>query len=281
MASKKTESTALANIESPGALANIDFGEHAGGGKANMTSEDQKIPYLFVLQALSKVVSDPSKKVAGAESGMLFDSVSKELYDGQEGIIIVPCSTRQLWVEWQGAPGSGTVVNRFSPQDPVVVEARRKFGFNEEKTAAGNSLVQTFYVIGMILPTSDATVPSGAVLIPFSSTKITPYQESIGVMRTLLGKAPLYAFRLRVRTKSETRPKGTYFNFSLMPDGYDGNVFKDGIMASFMAPDTEQAQILYPLAKVLADDFDAGTANIAYDTESGASTGDAVETEPY
>ena len=276
MATKKQELTV---IEDAGALANIDFGEHAGGGKQNMTNDDQKIPYLYILQAQSGPVFVPDKKIKGAEAGMLFDSVTKELYAGDEGLIIVPCNTKQVYVEWQGEPGKGTIVNRFSPSDPIVVEAKRKYGFNEEKSPAGNSLVKTFYVIGMVLPSSDSTVPSGMVLIPFASTKITPYQESIGVMRTLLGNAPLYAFRLHFTTKLETRTKGSSFNFVIMPDGYDGNVFKDGIMTSFMAPDSEQGLALYPLAKALADDYDAGTANLA--DEDGVGDGGSTEDDPY
>jgi hypothetical protein len=279
MSEKK--STEVAVIPNAGALANIDFGEHAGGGKQNMTSADQAIPFLSVLQALSKVISDPGQKVEGAQPGMIMDSVTKELYSGEDGVVVVPCNTARVFVEWEGDPGSGKVVNRFSPSDPVVTAAKAKHAFGQEQTPAGNRLVETFYIVAMILADSEATVPSGFALIPFTSTKIKPYKESIGVIHTLIGDPPLYAFRLRFRTRPETRPKGTSFNFVIMPDGYEGNAFKEGIMAGFMAPDSPQGQALYPLAKQLAEDFDNGILNIAYDTEGAGGGGGDSEDEPY
>lgn len=283
MAKKQKEEEALVTIPEAGALAALDFGEHAGQGTKNMTSADQAIPFLSVLQALSKVISDPTKKIKGAEAGMILDSVSKELYDGEEGVIFVPCNTARVFVEWQGEPGSGTVVGRFGPSDPIVKAAEKKFAFNKLQTTRGNRLVETFYVIGMVLPSSDAVLPKGFAIVSFTSTKIKPYKESIGVIRTLPGNAPLYAFKLRLRTKAETRPKGTSYNLVIMPDGYDGNVFKDGIMAGLIDPKSEQAAALYKLGSQLAKDFDSGAANIAYDTEGshGGDEGAAGENEPY
>jgi hypothetical protein len=277
---KKTEEVVI--HQDPGALAALDFGDHAGQGKKNMTSADQAIPFLSVLQALSKVISDPTKKIKGAEAGMLMDSVSKQLYDGEEGVVFIPCNTARVFVEWQGEPGSGTVVGRFGPSDPQVKAAEKKFSFNKLQTTRGNRLVETFYVIGMVLPSPDAVVPSGFAVLACKSTMIKPYKESIGVLRTLPGNAPLYAFKLRLRTKAETRPKGTSYNLVIMPDGYDGNVFKDGVMGCVIKPDSEQA-VLYKLALQLAQDFDNGAANIAYDTE-GSHGGDGEagsENEPY
>ena len=144
----------------------------------------------------------------------------------------------------------------------------------------GARIVETFYLIGMIL--DDEYKPTGFGILPFTSTKINAYKESIGVIRTIPGNAPLYAFPLRVTTKPETHPKGTSFNFVLMPEGYEGNVFKDGLMTCFIAPDDERAESLYKAGKQLAVEFDSGAANIAYDTE-GSHGGDGAgsEDEPY
>lgn len=277
---KKAESTALTTIESAGALANIDFGDHAGAGTKNMTGADQAIPFLSLLQALSKVISDPTQKVEGAAPGMIMDSVSKQVYDGESGVIFLPCNTQRVYVAWKGEPGSGTVAGRYAPSDPIVKSAARKFAFNEMQDPDGNRLVETFYVIGMIL--DENLAPSSMGMISFTSTKIKAYKESIGVLRTLPGDAPLYAFPLRITSRAETRPKGTSFNFVVRPLGYTGNVFKDGVAGSVILPASDAGAILYPLAKQLADDFDNGAANIAYDTE-GSHGGDGAdqENEPY
>ena len=276
----KGKQTALTTIKEPGALAAIDFGEHAGAGTKNMTSADQAIPFLSLLQALSKVISDPTKKVKGAEPGMLMDSVSKQLYAGDQGVVFIPCNTARVYVAWKGEPGSGSIAGRYGPSDEVVKVASRKFAFNELEDPDGNRLVETFYVIGLLTSADDLAKPTGMTIISFTSTKIRAYKESIGEIRKIPGDAPLYAFPLHITTVAETRPKGTSFNFRVMPLGYDGNVFKDGVAASVILPDSDVAKVIYPLAKALADDFDSGAANIAYDTE-GTGDGGASESEPY
>ncbi len=270
------KATALTTVADAGALANINFGEHAGVGTQNMTGADQAIPFMSLLQALSKVIADPTQKVEGAQPGMIMDSVSKQLFEGETGINFLPCNTKRVYVAWKGEPGSGTVVGRYGPSDPVVKTAARKFAFNEMEDPDGNRLVETFYVIGIVIGT-DLT-PQSMGIISFTSTKIKAYKESIGVLRTLPGDAPLYAFPLTITTRPETRPKGTSFNFVVKPLGYDGNVFKDGVAGSVILPTSEAGAILYPLAKQLSIDFDNGAANIAYDTE-GSHGGDGATSE--
>lgn len=274
---------ALTTVDDVRALANVDFGDDAGGGQSNMGAADQAIPFLSILQALSKVIADPTKKVEGAQPGMIMDSVSKRLYntaDG-EGITFLPCnSSGQVFVEWKGEPGSGTPVGRFLPNDPVVLAAQRKYAFNELKTEAGNRLVETFYVAGYIL--DDDLQPIGAGIISFKSTSIKPYKESIGELYKIPGGAPLYAFPLVITTQPETRPKGTAFNYVIKPRGYDGNVFLDGVPGCFIHPQSEEGQRLYPLGRKLSADIDSGTANIHTEGE-GAHGGDGASTEdePY
>ena len=279
MATKKK--TAVATTSTAGALAAMDFGDHSGVGTQNMTSADQAIPFLSCLQALSKVIADPTQKVKGAEAGMIMDSVSKELYSGDKGVAFLPCNTKRVFVEWQGEPGSGTVVGRYAPNDPVVKEANAKFSFNELQSPKGNRLVETFYLIGMIL--DDDMVATSFAIMSFTSTKIKSYKASIGVIRTIAGNAPLYAFPLRITTKAETRTKGTSYNFVVSPLGHEDKVFKVGALASVITPDSPYAADLFAAGKILAADFDADAANVAYDTEGshGGDKGGGSEDEPY
>lgn len=260
---------ALTTVESAGALANVDFGSHSGAGKENMTSADQAIPFLSILQGLSKAIADPSQKVKGASPGMIMDSVSKQLYDAEEeGVLFLPCSSSgQIYVEWQGEPGSGTPCGRYAPNDPAVIEAKRKYEFNKLQLPNGNRLVETFYVVGMVL--DEDYTPTSYGILAFKSTGIKPYKASFGELYKIPGNAPMYAFPIRITTVPETRPKGTAYNFRIMPAGYDGNVFKEGIPGCVILPDDARAETLWPMAQQLAADFASGQANIAYETEGG------------
>lgn len=285
MAARKTKKKdAVAVIPDATAIEAMDFGEHEGVGTEQMTTADQAMPFLQVLQGLSKAVVDPTQKVEGAQPGMFMNSVTKELTAGDEGVIFVPCSTSRMFIEWEGKPGQGKVVGRHEASDPMVKAALKKHAFGKWQSPAGNRLVETFYLVGMVLENSTDIAPSGMALLPITSTKIKSYKESIGVFRTLphLRKAPLYALRLRLTTKAETRPDGTSFNIRIMPDGYGGDSFKEGVNGCIIPFASEQGAALYPLGKQLADDFRTGDAKVDYDgaDNAGSETGGS-EDEPY
>jgi|TARA_R100000081_G_C4801655_1_gene164591 hypothetical protein len=75
--------------------------EDAGTASENMTNDDMLIPRLRILQALSPQVSKAdSAYKKGAEAGMIFDNVTEELYNGEEGITVVPVKYRKTHLEW-------------------------------------------------------------------------------------------------------------------------------------------------------------------------------------
>ena len=71
--------------------------------------EDLALPFLKILGQLSPEVNKrDGKYVEGAEPGMIFNSVSGELYDGMKGITVVPCFYKLEYIEWKDrGEGSG------------------------------------------------------------------------------------------------------------------------------------------------------------------------------
>ena len=73
------------------ALASM-FEEDANTGMDNMGAEDMALPFLRILGQLSPEVNKrDAKYVEGAEAGMIFNTVTKQVYDGEKGLNIVPC----------------------------------------------------------------------------------------------------------------------------------------------------------------------------------------------
>ena len=65
--------------------------EDAGSGAEGMTQDDMLIPRLDILQKMSDQVDKAhGDYIQGAEPGHIFDNVSKECYDGDKGITVVP-----------------------------------------------------------------------------------------------------------------------------------------------------------------------------------------------
>ena len=82
-----------------GALAINMFEADADKGAQNITQEDLALPFLKVLMPLSPEVNKrDGKYVEGAEPGMIFNSVTKELFDGAKGINILPCHYLKQYV---------------------------------------------------------------------------------------------------------------------------------------------------------------------------------------
>ena len=68
------------------------FEQDAQGGFENMGADDYALPFLRILSQLSPQVNKrDSKYIDGAEAGMIYNTVTSELYDGEKGINLLPC----------------------------------------------------------------------------------------------------------------------------------------------------------------------------------------------
>lgn len=73
-----------------------DFLADAGAGLEEVGSEDIAVPYISIVQKQSKVMDD---KAFNGKPGMFIHTITKDLYDGQAGIDVIPCHFRRFWRE--------------------------------------------------------------------------------------------------------------------------------------------------------------------------------------
>lgn len=204
-------------------VAVYDYGEDAGQGIADAGRDELAIPFLTILQGLSPQVK-PTKKggIEGAEIGMLFNTVTQELTDGDEGIPFVPARREHVFVEWVPRAKGGGFVAMHTPDSEVVVAAKEaSTTFGKYSTPAGNDLVETFYLYGMILNKDGE--PIEVALLAFKSMFIKKYKALISRLRYLMvpgpgGKKinpPIWANSLRVKTVPDKNAKGEFYNFEV------------------------------------------------------------------
>ena len=63
------------------------FGDDLQQGFENMTQEDMALPFVRILGQLSPQVTDGDAKfIDGAKPGMIYNTVTSELFDGKKGI---------------------------------------------------------------------------------------------------------------------------------------------------------------------------------------------------
>lgn len=182
----------------------IDYGEYAGIGGNDIGSEGLAIPFINVLQALSPQVTEQT--VPGARSGQFFNTVTQELTDGNEGLIIQPIYEEYVFVEWTPREKGGGFIAVHRADDDLVKETLhedRRDDKGKLLTADGNSLVETFQVYVRLL-TSDGKDGLGFGVVSFTSTKIKSYRAWKTSRDTIRGvsreNTPVFAHRAKLTT---------------------------------------------------------------------------------
>ncbi len=225
-----SDSKELATTTPAGVPASYDYGDDSGAGFEGTKPDDLSVPFLAILQSNSPQVVD--KDPAGCDSGMLFNTVTKEVWQGEgataEGVIFLPVHKEEVYVEWVPRLLGGGMVGMHDPNGAVVKKAIEDNDGNaygklhtpdvreDAKPGAENDLVQTYYVYGLFLD-ADGVSTTGFGVVSFTSTKIKPYRDWITAMYTLKGKPPMFANRAVLRTVKQRNDSGTFFNFRIDP----------------------------------------------------------------
>jgi len=96
----------------------IDFSSPSmvGAGFENVNASELAIPFLKIASSQTpEVKKGNTKHVEGLEEGMIFNSVTKEFYNG---IMAVPCFFRSRFVEWEKlGEGTGAPVKIYTPEE--------------------------------------------------------------------------------------------------------------------------------------------------------------------
>ena len=87
------------------------FAAYADAGLEEVTTQDLSIPYLRILAQLSPQVNKrDGAYVDGAEAGMIYNTMENAVYNGDEGVTVVPCYFRRVLVEWKPREKGGGFV---------------------------------------------------------------------------------------------------------------------------------------------------------------------------
>ena len=211
----------IAKRENAGALATNVFEADAGQGIANIKQEDLALPFLKVLGQLSPEVNTrDAKYVKGAQPGMIINTVTAELYDGEKGIDVLPVYYKRQYIEWQDRGESkGAPVNIYDAGDDIPKTTRDKG--NKDRLANGNYLENTVSHFVILLGKTPTTA-----LISMKATqlKISRKWNSMMMGIKMQGKnglftPPTYSHIYKLRTVQQSNDKGTWFGWDVSKVG--------------------------------------------------------------
>jgi hypothetical protein len=258
---------------SGGELVSFSYGDMAGAGFENMGADDQVVPFVRMLQALSPEVAKKSERIEGARAGMFINTATRDVF---EDFVFVPVSTRQVYVEWRDREKGGGVVAQHEVSSPVVREARdRASRFNDLRTADGNTLVQTYYVAGLMLEDAD-DCDGTPVMLAFTSSAIKAYKQGIGGLLKFSRSAPLFAHRLRISSTEMENDRGAWNTWAIGPVNPVAGNWRAGTSASLIDPSGPQGALLQAASEFLAS-YQSGEVKAADEAPRASASDDDEE----
>jgi hypothetical protein len=204
--------------DAPLAVSDAELHQFAGQG-AEFSTDDLAIPFLNVLQDNSpQIKKREGKYVEGAEAGMLFNTVSNELFDGEEGVEVIPCAYQRNLVEWVPREQEGGFVASHDPESGILQQAIKNER-GQDVLPNGNYLANTAnHYILLLSPTYGLT----QAVLSMTSTQLKKSRRwnTQMVSRTLtvgdeVKPYPSFAFAYRLRTMSESNAKGSWFGYDI------------------------------------------------------------------
>ena len=205
------------------------FEQDQAGGMDGMGQGDFAMPFLRVLGQLSPEVNErDAKYVEGAKAGMIFNTVTKQAYDGVEGVNVIPCGYKREYVEWSDrGEGTSAPVAIHSVESGIIKEATRGADY-KDRLPNGNYLENTasYFVL---------TEDMQQALITMKSTQLKVSRSWNSMMNSikLQGKNGMftpaaYSHVYNLSTVQQSNDKGTWFGWNVQKIGpvQDKNLYE-------------------------------------------------------
>ena len=198
------------------------FEEDAAKGLGAIGQDDLALPFLKILGQLSPEVNKlDGKYVEGAEPGMIFNSVSGELYDGVKGLDVIPAFYKLEYIEWKDrGDGPGAPVAIYDSSSDIMSKTKADANY-KDRLPNGNYIEKTASHFVIITGDSPATA-----LISMKSTQLKISRKWNSMMSgiKLKGKNGLYtpasfSHIYKLKTTQMSNDKGTWFGWEVSKVG--------------------------------------------------------------
>ncbi len=207
-------------------------------GSENVTIQDITIPRLSMVQDLSpQRKKNNAEYIEGCEEGMLFNTVTTELYPSS--VLFVPAYFRLEWLVWKHRDAGGGLQGVFATQEEAVefVGQHPLAGQMTEKNEPVLDVQDTAQHFGLLLdPNSPAEDPRATeIVISMSKSQLKPSRQFNSQIRIAGGDRweRLYRFS----AVQVDGGKGEYYNWKVEQLGF----VSEAIFA--------QAEVLYDSIK--------------------------------
>lgn len=220
------QSTALATAD------DFDVSAYAGAGMESADADSFAVPFAMILQKGSPQVDEASgQALEGAKAGMIYDNISQSMTDGKEGILVVPCSFRRVFIRWGAENGNESFKGEYTPEQVAEMKERGELkeldnrlyfpladGTVHEKKCDRMTDTRNHYVLVVDPATGDAR----PALVSMSSTQIKKSKGWMADMNNIRFdnpatgarfQPPTFATMYKLTTIPEQNDKGTWYGW--------------------------------------------------------------------
>ena len=200
------------------------FEGDAHKGMEQMGADDLALPFIRILGDLSpQVKKSKAEYIEGAEPGMLFNTVSKELYDGSKGIQVVPCYYKREYIEWSDrgeGPGAPIAVH---PANTDLMNQTNRDAMGKDRLPNGNYLENTASYYVMVL-SEDGSAETALITMKSTGLKTSRQWNSMISGIKLQGTSgkftpPMFSHIYHLTTVEMSNKKGTWSTWSVAKVG--------------------------------------------------------------
>ena len=198
------------------------FEDDAAKGLGVISQSDLALPFLKILGQLSPEVNKrDGKYVEGAEPGMIYNSVSGDLYDGVKGIDVIPCFYKLEYIEWKDrGEGPGAPVAIYDSSSDIMSKTTPDANY-KDRLPNGNYIEKTASHFVIIQGDSPSTA-----LISMKSTQLKISRKWNSMMSgiKMKGKNGLFtpasfSHIYKLKTTQMSNDKGTWFGWEVSKVG--------------------------------------------------------------
>jgi hypothetical protein len=127
-----------------GALATVDLESFADEGFENVDSKSVALPFLKVLGQLSpQVTQGDSQFMEEARPGMIFNTVTNQLYNGAAGITVIPCYYKLEYIEWRDRDKGAVAPVNVYPATSDIMSKTTRGDDGKDRLDNGNYIEET------------------------------------------------------------------------------------------------------------------------------------------
>ena len=234
------------------------FAADAGIGVNDLGSEDLAIPFLKVLQKMSDELDD----LEDAKAGDIYNTVTKEVIKGKDGVRLINCAYNLQYIEWEPrGTGTGAPHAIYGAGDEIPATERGDDNKDYVAGGSGRYLERTAQHYVLVVDEDGMTQQA---LLPMKSTQFKKSKQWNSAMRSLKMKdsngglftPPRFSHIWKLETVSEENKNGSWHGWQISKD----DVVKD--------------PSVYAEAKLFAESIQAGQVNVKHVREEDKPSSD-------